>query len=228
MGPVHGTVNSIMDKKNQKTNTHLIDDNLQVLVDDPHYKTVMEIIQKLDQQGVLELSQGNCVGTCDIMQKLLNSHGIKSKIVETALTIVTLRRGQDVDYKFMGHDNLSFPGQIDTHTVLITDTPIPMLIDLTISRWLPPGHPYVVEKVNSLDPAKISEYILGHDGETTVTYAPKTVVRLPGISQLSMLERIANDTQTSNKIRRLSIMFWVLVAVGISNVLFNLYQILFH
>lgn len=214
-----------MQRKNQKTNTYLIDDNLEELTNDPHYKTVMGVIQKLDQQGILELSQGNCVGTCDIMQKLLNSHGIRSRIVETALTIVTLRKGQDVDYKFLGHDNLSFPGQIDTHTVLITDTPIPMLIDLTISRLLPLGHPYIVEKVNSLDPTKISEYILGENGETTLTYAPKQITRLTGVSQLSILERMNSDKNTSDNIRRLNIMFYVLLLVAVCNVLFNSYQI---
>jgi hypothetical protein len=97
---------------------------------------------------------------------MLTQQGIENQIIECQVSICWTENGIP-NFQFVGFDNQAFPGQVDTHTIIITKTEVPLLIDLSISHHLPSNHPFVIEKLNSnvektLAEFKFENYVLTH------------------------------------------------------------------
>lgn len=188
------------------------------LKENPIFKKIEKIINRIYNEGLLDRVRHNCISASEIMQKLLATSGIKSRSIECTLSMI---RNED-EYFFIGFDDYSFAGEVDTHVVVITETQPQMLIDLSISHLLPPNHPCIIEKVNSIDPEIISEYNI--DGIKMV-YNIKRNIKLPHIHQKNVIERFEYEMKTADKLKWVtSLVFVAMILAGI-NFIFNSWAI---
>ena len=99
------------------------------------YKKVATIIYKLIEGGVTFAAKGYCISMSDIVYTLLKQNKIPCKIVECHLAITSKVSNQVYT---MGFDGLKDdPNKADTHVVVVTETAIPMIIDVSIAHLLP-------------------------------------------------------------------------------------------
>lgn len=194
----------------------------------PYYKKIQETIDRLSHAGLLIRMQGNCVSSCDLVQNLLHQVGIKSRIVEVQLT-VTKYHGETTlpDHLFIGYDNLSFGGQVDTHTVVITDTEYPLLIDLSIAHVLE-NKKYVLEVLDDH-----SDFILDRELDSVkLTYQLKKTPRLPAIHQKTLLDRIIEEQQSKETMKWLKLLVAGTLGLTVINFMLNsvllVLKVIFH
>jgi hypothetical protein len=167
------------------------------------YRTVMEIVDTLWQGRVIERGGGFCLSMADMIRTLLLQKGIKSRLVECKLTVMSRNPPA---LTLIGHDNLidrtGDINEMDVHVVCVTDTEIPMLIDLSIMH-LRANTPYVVERAQFQDDHTLAEYRWGED---LWTYQLKPVSQLPQIYQQSIVDRMQTDRRVFKSIRTISIL----------------------
>jgi hypothetical protein len=193
------------------------------LAETPYYKKICEVVERLNKAGILSRLDGQCVSSCDLIQNLLFQNNIESQIVEVQASVTRQNPGGDVpDYTFIGFDSLSFGGQVDTHTIVVTKTEIPILIDLSIAYALSPTHPYVVERLKSSSSDLLAEYDLK---ESKIAYQSKKIVRLPHLHQKTLLSRMIEDQRVEKNFRIISrIAVWAL-GVTIINFFINMFLV---
>lgn len=190
----------------------------QSLVDLPQYQVILDSISKLANTGVLQNLSGNCVAACDLMAALLVQAGIDCAIVECQATVQRKNNNGQSDFALIGFDNLFYTGQVDTHTVVITKTATPILIDVSISEYLDADHPFVVEKVNGADPQTLGNYRLG---DVSVLYQSKKNIRLPSIHQRGIMERIKQEENNQRIVKKLTIGMVAVLCIAVVNFLAN-------
>lgn len=176
------------------------------LLKTPEYHKVMEVLQSLKSTQLIKTFHGNCIAASEIMQSMLAQVGINSKMVEVQLLIT--RHGPKEEFLFVGFDNNEFSGQVDTHMVVITQTPQPMIIDLSIAHVLPADRCYLVESVNPTENS-LSQHRIEN---LTLVYQQKRIVRFPSIHQKNLVERIIEDQAFRKQFVKLN---W-LVFLGLS------------
>lgn len=189
------------------------------LLKNPHYHKIKECIDSLALSHGARSFSGNCVATCDIMQALLSQHGISSKIMECQACII-VETSSGKSYKFVGYDNYSYPGQIDTHTVVITEGESPIIIDLSLGHLLPPDNPFVVERVK---PSKSGESFSEYDFKThSINYYEKKNLRLPNLHQKNLVQRIVSDQNIQKELSTLKIFILSAISLGVVNFALNI------
>lgn len=199
-----------------------------VLTDDktvtslPYFHEIEKQIQMLYNAGVLQNFTGNCIGATDMFSVLLHQIGIESTIVEVQATVKFEEIGKTY-FSLIGFDNQSYKGQIDTHTVIITKTDVPLLIDLSISNRLPKTRPFIIEKLDTDDNNILGEFKIPNG---TITYQPKKTLRLPDLHQKTILQRLAEDKETKSKIKLISIVVIALICMSLINFTLNITTII--
>jgi len=166
-----------------------------------YFKTIEGIIYNLKNSGMLDAGSGYCVSMSDIVHKLLHKQGIKSQIVECSL-MVTLKDPPGLflmGYPGFNQNNYEKDKMLSTHVVCITETEIPILIDLSVGN-IDKNIPYICAPIiKNYSHTNLSEY----DFETsTWTYTKKseTEIELPKLHQRSILDRIKLDNQIQRQI----------------------------
>jgi hypothetical protein len=184
----------------------------------PYYDAIADCIIRLDQSGILQNLNGNCIAACEIISSMLIQSDIDCVIVECQVTIQKKNEYGNTEFSLIGFDHLSFSGQVDTHTVVITKTQTPILIDISISNSLGQEHPCVVEKVDNVDPNVLANY---HFNDVKVLYQPKRNVRLPHIHQRSLIERFQQETSYQDKMKKITVILGVCLVITALNLVFN-------
>ena len=200
------------------------DDKL--LLKNPQYHKIRDMLASLIRSQDSSAFVGNCVATCDIVQALLSQIGIKSKIVECQVCVVKNVDGNR-NYMFVGYDNYSYPGQIDTHTVIVTEDDNPILIDLTLGHHLPPDHQYIIERVgdsktDSSGKEVIAEYTFKN---AEITYFVKKNLRLSNIHQKNLVQRIVREQQFETQMSFLTKMLYAALFLSLINFTLNVIMI---
>jgi len=184
----------------------------EILLNDPEYQKVYEVVKELWSSGIIQRGTGYCLAMSDMMVTLLAQKGINSHIQECKTTIIGIN---PPGLNLVGHTGLfpvnRVPDDLDTHIVCITDTKTPMLIDLSLGA-MRPEIPFICERVNGSG-TTISEYDFG---SSRWVYQSKGTGRLPEQHQKSMLERMGTDRGVTRDIRLLKIL--VILAITISTV----------
>jgi len=193
-----------------------------ILLKTPQYHKIKDIVQRLERGGTTASFAGNCISSTDIMQHLLSRVGIESEIVECQLAMIR-DDGNTKDYVFVGYDNGSYPGQIDTHVVLVTKTEQPILIDLSLSHLLPKDKPFIIERVQNTELGKISEFNLEN---INLTYFEKKSVKLPNLHQKTLLQRIIGDQNAEKSLKLLRVLVICAVSLGLINFTLNVILII--
>jgi hypothetical protein len=172
----------------------------------PEYQQILGIIEKMDVAGLLDRLSGQCIAACDLVQHFLYQVGIESKIVEVQLSVSnpSSETPNVPDFMFIGFDGMNYPGQIDTHVVVITKTEIPFLIDLSIAYTLPQGHRFVfrpVETVIKNDLRILAEFDIKG---SKYSYQEKKSSKYPTLHQKTILEKLIEDQKMSKNFKIIS------------------------
>lgn len=184
----------------------------------PEYFKILEVLQSLERNQLLKTFHGNCIAATEIIQSMLSQVGIQSRVVEVQLLIT--RKASPEEFLFIGFDGTDFPGQIDTHMVLITETPQPIIIDVSIAHVLPSDKCYLVECVNST-PNSLSEHQIEN---LSLVYQEKRNIRFPNIHQKTLINRIIDDQKVRSDLDKFHLL--LIVSLSISGVNFVLNAIL--
>ena len=177
------------------------------------YETVARIVYKLIEGGVTFAAKGYCISMSDIVYTLLKQNNIPCKIIECHLVI-----SNKIDSKLytVGFDNLKEdPSKADTHVVVVTETEIPMIIDISIAHLLPNNIQGVVDLLVDDD----------HDGIfanistdlVALTYQKKKEYSIPMLHQRSIVDRIQTDVNIFKTLKILKFMIVIAITVSILN-----------
>jgi len=167
-----------------------------------YFKIIKGLVDGLNKSGMLEAGSGYCLSMSDIVLKLLHKEGIKSRLVECNL-MVTLKNPPGMylmGYPGFNQNNYSSEKMMQTHIVCVTETEIPILIDLSISH-IDKNIQYICAPIlKNFEHTNLTEY----DFETsTWTYTQKesTDIELPKLHQKSILDRIKTDQLVSSELK---------------------------
>lgn len=188
----------------------------EALLNNPEYQIVQETVLQLWEGGIIQRGRGYCLSMADIIHNLLKQKNIKSRIVECKLSVVGI---DPPGLLLVGHDGLNKVQQsaaaIDSHVVCITDTEIPMLIDLSVIG-VRPEIPWILESLTpqTAAPDVIAEY---NFGASRWLYQNKLGSRIPQQHQASILDRFKTDQQVSRSIRSLKLLIVVAICISLLN-----------
>lgn len=192
------------------------------LIKSKNYTVVRDVLSNLIKSEGLQSFHGNCVASADIIQTMLARSGISSKILECQVSIVH-SSNEGKNFLFVGYDNYSYPGQIDTHTVVVTEEEHPILIDLSLGHSLPQHRPVIVERVNGIEPGVIADYNIEN---IRITYTEKKNLRLAQIHQKNLLQRLVSEQNTEKTLKTLRVLIISAITLGIVNFSLNMVLII--
>jgi hypothetical protein len=166
-----------------------------------YYQKIQEVINQVNNMGMLDRGIGYCFSMSDIFLKLLHKNGIESELVECCLMVAIK---DPPSMHLVGYNGLSgvsnYADEMENHIVCITKTPIPILIDGSLKN-IDPNVPYVCIPITGKEThTNIVEYDFG----TSVwTYERKPKSELPMVHQRSILDRINKDKRVDTDIQKL-------------------------
>jgi hypothetical protein len=181
-----------------------------------YYKKVKSLVDGLHSVGMLENGSGYCLSMSDIIHKLLHKEGIKSRLVECSL-MVTLKNPPSLylmGYPGFNGNHFDSDKMLQTHIVCVTETEVPILIDLSISH-IDKNIPFICAPITKKEEhTNIAEY----DFETsTWTYQEKVDTELPKLHQRSILDRIEQDNKVTRQIHFIKSFMFVLLTLSSLN-----------
>jgi hypothetical protein len=189
------------------------------IVNEDYYKTIKSVVDGFVKSPLFKTFANNCIAASDMVQASLGLKGIKSRLVEVQLSMMRIA-GEENSYMFIGFDNIVSTGQIDTHMVVVTDTPIPILIDLSLGKYLPVEAPFIMRPVFP-EGETIGEF---EHFNIKLNYTYKKNIRFPQLHQKYLIQRMQDETEVKKTILFIKIM--VICAIGLSGVNFVLNSIL--
>jgi hypothetical protein len=174
------------------------------------YQTVVDVVKKMWDSEVIHRSTGYCFSVSDMVRTLLLHEGIHSKIVECQLTVINT---DPPGFVMLGYDHHVKNKEVPTHVVCVTDTEIPMIIDLSIGYIQPDAVPFIVERASPNPNMKesIAEIKFDH---ATWHYTHKRDQYFPKFHQESIIDRIATDRKVKREIGWLKLLIGVVLAVS--------------
>jgi hypothetical protein len=176
------------------------------------YKKIATVVNNLIETGTVQKLQGNCISAAELVASLLDSIGISSRIVECQCAI-TKNQNQKMELYFIGFDNVGFKGELDTHLVVITETEIPILIDLSIGNFLPSDRPVLIEECQPINTS--SALFADIDFENyNLKYSFKKTIKIPSLHQKNIFERIEFEKNIHVSLKFLKIA--CITAIGLS------------
>lgn len=190
------------------------------LLADADYQTCLTAVEMLRISGMVQHAAGNCIAMSELFQHTLREVGISSRLLECKLVMAITNNGTGKELRYLGFNGIdNTAGFVDTHVVLITETKIPMLIDLSIAHMLLGERIWVMERVLSTDPDVISKITFN---DSTLTYSTKKAPRLLGLHQTTLLERITQELQIKKSIAFLKRAVMVITTLAIINFTLNI------
>lgn len=177
------------------------------------YQSVVAVVSKLDQSGVMWLGRGHCISMAEIIRTALTEVGIKTRILECQMLLMN----NTTDPPFIstvGYDGICNPGEIDTHVVCITDTPVPMLIDASIGHRLPDDVRIVVEELSQSQNGIFCE---SERNGIKLIYQQKSNPKVALQFQQSILERMDTDKKVFHNIGFLKMLVALALTVSTMN-----------
>ena len=185
------------------------------LQDTKYYQDTLKIVKELWDGGVIMRGAGFCYSMSDIARIMLTQKGIPCRLAECKITIMS---NDPPNLVLIGHDGLLHGGKsnnlgdIDTHIVVVTETEIPMIVDLSISH-VRKDIPYIVERLTQ----GVTEDVLAdiQFSGSRWTYYIKESVSIPSIHQQSIVQRIQTDQKVKKDIGWLKIL--IIAAISISS-----------
>lgn len=185
---------------------------------DPTYQIITRVLQELWNRGLLQRFDGECIAAADILQHSLAQAGINSRLVEVQLSIVSEDTRSGMVWHFVGFNNNFVTQGVDTHMIVITETQQPWLLDLSIAKTLGGDSPWIVEPLVDSSELHIAKYQIER---CQLIYHPKQNIKLMGLHQKTLLERISADSRMNKWLQKLIIVSTIGLGLGIINAVFN-------
>lgn len=178
-------------------------------------ETIDQVIKELEESRVVLHGQGYCFAMAEIVQTMLKSRNVASRLVECQLTII---QRSPPAVKLVGHGVKVFENsnEFDTHMVCVTETDEPYLIDLSL------GAAIVVPATAGSNGLIANAEQNG--GNLTVFYRQKENPSFPPVLNQNILERIKSDIKMRESIRWLKILVGTLLVISSINAVRGLYE----
>lgn len=183
-------------------------------------RKVRDVVNNLVATGVSKMGEGYCISVSDILFNMLTHKGIKCHLFEVQLSIVNKTDGTSYMVGYNTTYTQNSHTQVQTHVVVITDTDIPMLIDLSIAHRLPNGMQALILKAETLGSKVIADFIYSDWG--FIYQEKKHGIGIPHLHQISILDRIATDQKifrTLEGLKRLNYLGIILSTFAALNVI---------
>lgn len=188
------------------------------ILDKPYFELVCNVVNTLIENGVVDKGAGHCVSMSTMLSTLLLQNGLKNNLVECQLVLTNKKNNA---LKFVGYDSTkNSKSSIDTHVVVVTQTQIPLLIDLSISHYLPDGLKAVISKTDFNPTNNILANV--KNDSAWLTYEQKSKYNLPALHQNSILDRIETDIYFQKQINFLKYLNYVGIGLGLFSILNSL------
>lgn len=184
-----------------------------VLYASEDYKKVRGICERLLESGLGAMGEGYCISVSDIIFNMLQQNGIKCHLVEVTLSAVDAKGSTYmVGFQTGGLDGKPDVTKVSTHVVVVTDTEIPMIIDMSIAHRLPDNYQCIIDKAFNQGDKVICniEFQKWH----YIYQEKKDGVNLPQLHQMSILDRIATDKKVFNEMKSLKLLN--MIGIGLS------------
>jgi predicted XRE-type DNA-binding protein len=188
-------------------------------VDQKEFIEVQKLISDMNNDGLIARFQGACLPSSEIIQAILHSRGIKSRIIEcTALVVNSPNNGNTIE--FIGFDSLIplHPNEIDTHVIVLVESDIPFIIDASIGHKMGSYTYVIVAPLDTKSPEVIAEASFN---KATVTYRIKKNLRYFNLHQKTIAERLELEKITQSKISKIYLILYFLIAFGSINMIAN-------
>lgn len=190
------------------------------------YETVSTIIENLISTGLSKMGEGYCISVSDIIYNILSQNKIKCHLMEVQLSIVDQKTNETrmIGYETSFHQNSH--EKVNTHVVVVTDTKIPMLIDLSIAHRLPGGYQAVVEKAEDVGDKVLTTFEFENTG--FIYQEKKQGIGIPSLHQVSILDRMATDQKIFQEVKQLKMLNFIGIGVSIFalvNVLLKVFDV---
>lgn len=183
------------------------------LKSDPTYRKVADLIFRLVQAGVTQAGKGYCISMSDVVYTLLKQNNIPCRIVECSLTVTNKVANQ---IWVMGYDGLKeADNKADSHVVVVTETDIPMIIDISIAHLLPNNVQGVIDVL--LDTSDDGIFVNIDHPMVALTYKYQNKFTVPMLHQQSIVDRIRTDVKMLNSIKTLKVMIVIALSVSLLN-----------
>lgn len=170
-------------------------DAVDVVKETDYYKTIKSVVDGFVRSPLFKTFAGNCIAASDMVQAALALKGIQARILEVQLSMLRNKENSN-DYMFIGFDNVSSTGQVDTHMVVVTDTEIPLLIDLSLGKYLPAELPFILRPVFP-DGEMIAEF---DHLNIKINYSYKKNIRYPQLHQKYLIQRMQDEKEVRSTI----------------------------
>lgn len=184
------------------------------------YKIVHSIITDLIESGLTKMGQGYCISVSDIIFNQLNQKGIKCHLVEVQMSCEDHQGNKSYMVGFDTVFQQNSHTKVNTHVVVVTDTEIPMLVDMSISHRLPGTNQAVIEKAINKGDRVMCKF--EKDGWSYIYQEKRSGIGIPQLHQISILERISTDKKIFKEIKDLK----ALNLIGICLSIFALVNVL--
>jgi len=210
------TIGGIDYQKSNTTNDRYIitiDEELKKTKD---YEEVIRVVKTLMDSGLCRMGEGYCISTSDIVFNHFAHNNIKSHLCEVQLSIADQ---DERNMHYIGFENKKEwePDEILTHCVVVTDTEIPMIVDLSIAHHLPKGMWAVVERAHNYGDKVLSTFKYKN---TSFIYQEKEgFPNLPRYHQASILDRISMDNRINEQINKIKTLNYIGIGLSIFAVL---------
>lgn len=204
--------------------------NNKKLLESQEYKTVMDVVTELWNSGIIKRSAGYCHSISDMIYKILLSKNIKCKLMECSLTVTT---NNPPTLNLIGEERVHPDTQttngnlMNTHVVCVTDTPIKMIIDLSVIGFMDVTKvPFICEELIEVENEHNS--ILGiykvEFPNSLWIYHEKRNQKIPEIHQESIMDRYKTDKKIFDKISNINKIVAMLILLTSLNFIRGLYD----
>jgi len=168
------------------------------------YDKINKALEPL-QSNLVQYGQGHCFAVSEIVQITLDAAGIKSKLVECSLTMISMNPPW---VRLVGISNPNLKdSEVDTHMICVTETTPEFIVDLSV------GHAMIIEVSTQEDEPLL---LANHVSTNGVHYVYKQKARpmMPPMLNQNIVSRIRSDRELRKSVNWLK---WaVIVSISIS------------
>lgn len=198
------------------------------LLETKEYNIVMDAIAHLWDSGIIQRGSGYCYSISDMVYKILLANDIKCRLMECSLTIATKN---PPSLNIIGEEHIFSPSEtrnsniMNTHVVCITNTPVKMIIDLSINDVFDlTGVMFVCEELVEDENSSISGIYKINYPNSTWIYHEKRQSKIPQIHQDSIIKRYETDKKIFDKFQYFNKVIIITLCITSLNMIRGMYD----
>jgi hypothetical protein len=179
------------------------------------FKKVKELMMRLIESGLTRMGEGYCISVSDIIFNMLQQNGIKCHLIEVQLSLLD-KSSKENQVQMIGFHTTfqqNSHTRVSTHVVVVTDTEIPMLIDMSIAHKLTNGMQAILSKAEN-EGSKVVATVESKDLKLIYQEKKHGDIGIPQLHQISILDRISTDKKIFDTLDKLKILNYIGIALS--------------